>query len=102
VSFSVDNKNLIISSNDNIIHHNNKVMILHLHKPSVGATINALLMFCKGDKTLKLYNYARDPYIFNQIDFLLKLGAIISYNDNELIITGTELQSCQKKPIPVC
>jgi UDP-N-acetylglucosamine 1-carboxyvinyltransferase len=80
----------IVSSTDN------NYLISNMHeitfpKPSVGATLNGLLMYSKGNNNLTMYNYAKDPYIFDQIDLLRKMGAKIHCDDDKIIVFGSEL-----------
>lgn len=87
-NFKLNHNELFIDKNKIV---SNQTLELFLPKPSVGATVNALLMFCKGSNTLALKNYAKDPYIFEQIAFLKTLGANIQITDKELVISGTNL-----------
>lgn len=82
-----DNILTIKSNNNNITD----TLIFSLPKPSVGATINGILMGCKGNKKLVIRNYAKDPYIFDVISFCRKTGANITYDDYEIVVTGTQL-----------
>jgi len=58
-------------------------------KPSVGATINALLMFVRSKSVTTLHNYARDPYITDVIALLQSIGAQIDVTDTTLVIHGS-------------
>ena len=53
-------------------------------KPSVGATMNAMMMFCKIDGCHRFYNYAKDPYISHLAGFINRLygsDTIVVVND---------------------
>ncbi len=81
--------------NNNNIHYKFK-------KPSVGATVNGLLMFSKIKSTCILENYARDPYITDLITFLQSIGIKIEYDNNKITIyggTNIELETKTHKPI---
>ncbi len=79
VKYNNGKLNVFGSFNNNNIHYKFK-------KPSVGATINGLLMFSKIKSKCILENYARDPYIIDLINFLKSLDINISYDDNCIII----------------
>ena len=61
--------------------------------PSVGSTINALLMFVRSKSKTALYNYAKDPYIFDVIKLLQVMGAKIDITPTCLVIHGSDLDS---------
>ena len=65
-----------------------KPIIFNFIKPSVGATINGLLMYSFCPFTIILNNYAKDPYIINTIELLQKIGIAIEYNDVYIKIIG--------------
>ncbi len=81
VSYNNGKLNVFGNFNNNNINYKFK-------KPSVGATINGLLIFSKIKAKCILENYARDPYIIDLITFLKSLGINISYDDNSIIIDG--------------
>jgi UDP-N-acetylglucosamine 1-carboxyvinyltransferase len=56
--------------------------------PSVGGTINGLLIFSKINCSCVLKNYAKDPYIFDMINFLKLNGVNIEYTDDFIKING--------------
>ncbi len=56
--------------------------------PSVGGTINGLLIFSKINCKCILKNYAKDPYIFDMINFLRLNGVNIEYTNDYIIING--------------
>jgi UDP-N-acetylglucosamine 1-carboxyvinyltransferase len=57
-------------------------------KPSVGATLNAMLMFSHFKSRICLVNYAKDPYIINTLQLLQKLGVHIQYDDESIVMDG--------------
>ena len=63
-------------------------------KPSVGGTINALLMFSKSKSTIILNNYAKDPYIIDTIYFLRKINININWNETKIIINKKNTKMC--------
>jgi UDP-N-acetylglucosamine 1-carboxyvinyltransferase len=80
----IENKLLISGESEN------NDIIYTFEKPSVGATINAILMFCKCKSTIILNNYAKDPYIIDTIEFIKKIGINIEYNNEYIKINGIE------------
>ena len=69
----------------------NKDLNYYFKKPSVGATINALLMFSKSKSTIILNNYAKDPYVIDTINFLKKLSFNITFDQDKIIINKKTL-----------
>jgi UDP-N-acetylglucosamine 1-carboxyvinyltransferase len=71
-------------------------------KPSVGATINAILAAVLADGTTKLSNCAREPEITDLCECLIKMGAEISgLGRSEIIIEGkVSLNGCEHRVIP--
>ena len=59
-------------------------------KPSVGATLNGLLMFSNSNGTVTFNNYAKDPYIINMVELLIKIGICIKYNSECITIYGNK------------
>lgn len=62
-----------------------------LPKPSVGATVNFLLLASTADGESRLYGYAAEPHIFTLIDFLRSAGACITVNSDCICVEGGEL-----------
>ena len=56
--------------------------------PSVGGTINGLFILSRINSKSELINYAKDPYIFDVINLLIKIGININYNNEKIIING--------------
>ena len=84
--------------NDNIYIKNNKNLTnfsFCLPKPSVGCTINFILLNVISRITCILYNYAKDPYIDDLIEFLILRGAKIEKDDQKIKIIGSEFLKAQ-------
>ncbi|WP_300265966.1 UDP-N-acetylglucosamine 1-carboxyvinyltransferase [Microbacterium sp.] len=59
---------------------------IHLPYPSVGATEQVLLTAVRADGVTELHNAAIEPEIMDLIAVLQKMGAIISYEPNRVIV----------------
>lgn len=81
--YEYKNEILKIYGKKNINNFNYKFKI-----PSIGATINGLFIFSNTDNKIILENYAKDPYIFDVINFLIKIGINITFDENKIIIDG--------------
>ena len=81
----VENKDYIIFKKQKKIK---KYINIHLEKSSFGATINAILLSIKGNKKVKIYNYAKEPEVMDFINFLNIAGAKIKCKNNYILITG--------------
>ena len=75
---------------------------IQLDMPSVGATINTLLVAAKAKGTTILKNAAKEPEIVNVATFLNNMGAkITGAGTSEIIIEGVDyLGSCFTEVIP--
>ena len=75
---------------------------IYLDMPSVGATINTILVSVKAKGTTTITNAAKEPEIVNVATFLNQMGAIIKGAGTSVItITGVEkLGSCYTEVIP--
>lgn len=60
-------------------------------KVSVGATVNALLLAATAKGESRIENFAREPHIFNLIDYLRSAGADITVTDDAITVNGREL-----------
>lgn len=69
-------------------------------KPSVGATVNALLLSSVANGQTCIKGAAREPHIDCLIDFLTSCGARIHKKDDEIIVVGSKLHSGKVKIIP--
>ena len=94
-----------------VIEENNKFIIdaeelrgahVHLDMPSVGATVNTMLVAVKAKGETIIENAAREPEIVNIAEFLNNMGAQITGAGTSTIkINGVEkLGSCYTKVIP--
>ena len=57
-----------------------------LPKPSVGATINALLMAVKAHGDSEISGFAREPHVLSVIDFLRAAGAEIRLENEKILV----------------
>ncbi len=61
---------------------------IYLDMPSVGATINAILVSAKAKGKTIIHNAAKEPEIINVIDLLNNMGANIKFIDNVIEVIG--------------
>ena len=73
---------------------------IDFHKPSVGATINALIMASVAEGETVLTGCAREPHVIALADFLISAGADITFLDNTVRIVGRELHGGNINVIP--
>lgn len=94
-----------------VIEENNKYIItaerligndIYLDMPSVGATINAMLVATKADGLTTIYNAAKEPEIVSVATFLNQMGAKINgAGTSQIKIVGVnELKGCFTEVIP--
>lgn len=94
-----------------VIEENNKYIItaerligndIYLDMPSVGATINAMLVATKADGLTTIYNAAKEPEIVSVVTFLNQMGAKINgAGTSQIEIVGVnELKGCFTEVIP--
>ena len=94
-----------------VIEENNKYIItaerligndIYLDMPSVGATINAMLVATKADGLTTIYNAAKEPEIVSVATFLNQMGANINgAGTSQIEIVGVnELKGCFTEVIP--
>ena len=76
--------------------YNDKSISYTFEKPSVGGTINGLFILSRINAKSELVNYAKDPYIFDVINFLIKIGINIEYDNNKIIIYGNKNFNSEK------
>ncbi len=69
-------------------------------KPSVGATINALIMAASAKGSTVISGAAREPHVKNLIDFLSSAGAVIEDDGKRLIIKPQPLHGGTISVIP--
>ncbi len=95
----------------NILEENNKYTItatklvgnsIYLDMPSVGATINTMLVATKASGKTVIHNAAKEPEIVSIATFLNQMGAkILGAGTNKIEIIGVnELSSCYTEVIP--
>ncbi len=60
-------------------------------KPSVGATINAIILAAATNGVSVIRGHAREPHVHALIDFLSSAGALISVTDEKITVEGGEL-----------
>ncbi len=65
--------------------------IIRLPKPSVGATVNALIMTSATVGTSVIYGMAKEPHILSLIAFLRSAGADITVDDEKITVSGGAL-----------
>lgn len=64
---------------------------IHFNKPSVGATVNAILLASSIRGRSVIYGAAGEPHIDCLIDFLISAGANIVRSNNRIEILGSKL-----------
>ena len=80
---------------------NYKIFKYRLEKPSVGSTINFILINVLSNRRNYLYNYAKEPYIIDLINFLKLMGSKIILNKKYILIEGVDyLNSINYSIIP--
>ncbi len=70
-----------------------------LSLPSVGATVNSLLMAASAHGVSHIRGYAREPHVLLLIDYLRSAGADITVSDKEITVSGTPLHGGRVKII---
>ena len=76
---------------DSIFSHGLRGASIRFPKASVGATVNAILLAATAHGSSRIENFAREPHIFNLIDYLRSAGADIEVFESAIIIHGREL-----------
>ena len=66
--------------------------VIDFPKPSVGATVNAILMAASAAGETVIHGFAREPHIDSLIEFLISAGADIRQTDGEIRIVGKPLR----------
>ena len=77
-----------------------KGTVIDFPKPSVGATINALIMASVAEGETVIRGYAREPHVIALSDFLISAGADITFTDSFVRIVGRELHGGDVSVIP--
>lgn len=73
---------------------------LHFRKPSVGATINALIMAASAEGETVITGHAKEPHVTSLADFLISAGADITFTEDEIRVVGRELHGGDITVIP--
>lgn len=68
--------------------------------PSVGATVNALIMAASAEGESVIRGFAREPHIMSLIDYLVSAGADIKLSESEIRITGRPLSKANGRVRP--
>ena len=66
---------------------------VNLPKPSVGATVNTLIIAAGAEGTTEIYGAAKEPHVMCLIDFLRTMGAEIDVSDKCIKVVGKDLTS---------
>lgn len=72
---------------------------IYLEKPSVGATVNTLIMSAAADGETEIYGYAKEPHIFCLIDYLSNAGLSILVTNEKISIKGSTIHPIKYKVI---
>ena len=64
---------------------------IRLEKPSVGATINTLIMAAAASGKTEIYGFAKEPHVFSIIDYLRSIGADITVTDEKITVKESYL-----------
>lgn len=59
---------------------------IRLEKPSVGATINTLIMASAASGTTEIYGFAKEPHVFSLIEYLGSIGADVTVTDEKITV----------------
>lgn len=59
---------------------------IHLEKPSVGATVNSLIMSAAAEGVTEIYGFAKEPHILSLIDYLSKAGLSINISEEKITV----------------
>lgn len=64
---------------------------IDFRQPSVGATVNALIMASVADGETVITSYAREPHVAALADYLVSAGASIRFTDTAIYVRGRAL-----------
>ena len=64
---------------------------IELEKPSVGATINTLIMAAAAEGSTEIRGFAREPHVLSVIDYLRLMGADITLTDEVITVKSAPL-----------
>ncbi len=64
---------------------------IKLEKPSVGATINTLIMAAAAEGATEIRGFAKEPHVLSVIEYLRSIGADISLSDEKITVRSAPL-----------
>ena len=64
---------------------------IRLRLPSVGATVNSLLMAVRAEGESRIFGYAREPHVMALVDFLRSAGADITVAEECICVSPSRL-----------
>ena len=73
---------------------------IRLRCPSVGATVNSLLLSVSAKGTTRIFGYAKESHIMNLIAFLRSAGADITLDGDKITVNGRPLSGGKIKIAP--
>ena len=73
---------------------------IRLRCPSVGATVNSLLLSVSAKGTTRIFGYAKESHIMNLIAFLRSAGADITLDGDKITVNGRTLSGGKIKIAP--
>lgn len=73
---------------------------VRFEKPSVGATINALILAASTCGKSTVIGYAKEPHVLALCDFLISAGAKIEFYEDKITVVGGNLHGGTVKIIP--
>ena len=68
---------------------------VHLRLPSVGATVNSLLMAVRAEGESRIFGYAREPHVMALVEFLRSAGADIAVTEKCIFVSPTVLHGAE-------
>lgn len=68
---------------------------IELEKPSVGASINTLIMAAGAKGVTEIRGFAKEPHVLSVIDFLRAMGADITLTDQVITVKSAPLSSAE-------
>jgi len=77
-----------------------RVANIKFEKPSVGATINAVILAASIDGVSTISGFAREPHVLSLCDYLRSAGAEIEFSKEKITVRGGRLGGGKTKIIP--
>ena len=65
---------------------------IYLEKPSVGATVNTLIMAAMADGETEIHGYAKEPHVLALADYLNKTGLYIKLTDEKITVRKSQIR----------